>query len=69
MTDTRRQRTPRPALQVLALALALSALPGLARDQPRASRALPIPASGVIGALRPEEHAPAVKTTINDHRP
>ncbi len=48
MTDTRHQRTALPALRILALALALAALPGLARDQGKAA-ALPIPASGVIG--------------------
>ena len=41
----------RPALRTLALALALLALPGTAREQAQAARAatLPIPASGVIG--------------------
>ena len=53
MTDTRHQRTALPALRILALALALAALPGLARDQAKAA-ALPIPASGVFAtSLKP----------------
>lgn len=49
MTDTRSQRTAPPVLRTLALALALAALPGLARGRATTPTALPVPASGVIG--------------------
>ncbi len=51
MTDMRRKRIALPALRILTLALALAALPGLARDPAKAisPTALPVPASGVIG--------------------
>ena len=51
MTDKQRPRASLPALRILALALALAATPGLARDQAKAVRtpALQVPASGVAG--------------------
>lgn len=51
MTEMRRQRTALPVLRMLAMALALAALPGLARDPARTAPAsMPaMPASGVIG--------------------
>ncbi|RZA19815.1 MAG: NlpC-P60 family protein [Lysobacteraceae bacterium] len=47
----RRQRIALPTLRILALALALVAMPGIARDPSKPVRApmLPVPASGVIG--------------------
>lgn len=48
MTEMRRQRTALPVLRMLAMALALAALPGLARDPARTAPAA-VPASGVIG--------------------
>ena len=51
MTDMQRQRAPIPALRILALALALAAQPGLARDQAKPVHAavFPMPAGGMIG--------------------
>lgn len=49
MTETQHPRPARATLRVLALALALATLPGLARDQPKSAPALRMPASGVIG--------------------
>lgn len=51
MTDTQQSRLASATLRVLALAIALAPMPGLAHDQPKPATkpALRMPASGVIG--------------------
>ena len=75
MIEMQRQTTALPALRILALALALTALPGVARDLSKPSKAPPlrVPASGVIGVeeayLSPEfwvKRAPAQDTVLMD---